>query len=81
MMSRSVHLKQRYSEPRRDEEQGVELGSHSRMDCLAAELFLNGCFSDIVFVTLFRTAVETAISGVYRLLCTDVVNSECRSVE
>ena len=28
----------------------VELGSHSWMVCLAAELFLNGCFSDIVFV-------------------------------
>ena len=24
----------------------VELGSHSWMDCLAAELFLNSCFSD-----------------------------------
>ena len=45
----------------------VELDSHSRMDCLAAELFLNSCFSDIVFVTLFRTAVETAISGVHKL--------------
>ena len=30
----------------------VELGSHSWMDCLAAELFLNSCFSDTVFVTL-----------------------------
>ena len=36
------------------------------MDCLAAELVLSSCFSDSVFVTLFRTAalVETAISGV-----------------
>ena len=43
----------------------VELGSKSRMDCLAAELFLNSCFSDTVFLTLLRTAVETAISGVH----------------
>ena len=37
-----------------------QLGSHSRMDCLAAELFLSSCFSDTVFMTLLRTAVETA---------------------
>ena len=43
----------------------VELGSQSWMDCLAAELFLNSCFSDTVFLTLLRTAVETAISGVH----------------
>ena len=43
----------------------VELGSHSRMDCLAAELFLNSCFADTVFVT-----VETAISEVHKLLRT-----------
>ena len=49
----------------------MELGSHSWMDCLAAKLFLNSCFSaDTVFVTLFRTAVETAVSGVHRLLRT-----------
>ena len=48
----------------------VELGSHSWVDCLAAELFLNSCFSDSVFVTSFRTAVETAISGVRKLLRT-----------
>ena len=41
-----------------------ELGSHSRMECLAAELFLNTCFSDAAFVTSLRTAVETAISEV-----------------
>ena len=29
----------------------VELGCHSWMVCLAAELFLNSCFSDTVFVT------------------------------
>ena len=43
----------------------VELGSHSRMNCLAAELFLNSCFSDTVFVT-----VETAVSEVHKLLGT-----------
>ena len=45
----------------------MELDSHSWMHCLAAELFLNSCFSDTVFVTLFRTAVETAISEVNKL--------------
>ena len=44
----------------------VELGSQSWMYCLAAELFLNSCFSDTVFLTLLRTAVETAISGVHK---------------
>ena len=48
----------------------VELGSRSRTDCLAAELFLNSCFSDTVFVTLLRTAVETAVSEVHKLLGT-----------
>ena len=47
------------------------LGSHSKMYCLTAvELFLNGCFSDTVFVTLFRTAVETAVNKVHKLLRT-----------
>ena len=40
------------------------------MDCLAAEFFLNSCLSDTVFVTLLRTAVETAINGVHTLLGT-----------
>ena len=40
------------------------------MDRLAAELLLNSCFSDTVFVTLFRTAVETAVSEVHKLLGT-----------
>ena len=37
------------------------------MDCLAAEMVLSTCFSDTVFVNLFRTAalVETAVSGVH----------------
>ena len=46
----------------------LEPGSPSWMDCLAAELFLISRFSDTVFVTLFRTAAETAISGVHKLL-------------
>ena len=48
----------------------MELVCHSGMDCLAAELFLNSRFSDTVFVTLFRTAVETAVSEVHKLLGT-----------
>ena len=36
----------------------VELGSHSWVDRLAAEAFLNSCFSDAAFVTLFHTAVS-----------------------
>ena len=44
--------------------------SHSRMDCLAAELFLNSCFSDTAIVTLFRTAVERASCEVDKLLRT-----------
>ena len=48
----------------------VELVSFSWTDCLAAELFLNSCFSDTVFVTLFRTAAETAISRGHKLLGT-----------
>ena len=48
----------------------VELDSHSWMEyCLAAELFARQqlllLFSDTVFVTLFRTAVETAVSEAY----------------
>ena len=40
-----------------------------RMDCPAAELFPGSCFSssDAVFVTLFCTAVVTAVSGVHNL--------------
>ena len=55
------------SEPRGDEEKGAAAWL---MDRLAAELFLNSCISDSVFVTLFRTAVERAISGVHKLLGT-----------
>ena len=48
----------------------VELGSRSWLGCLAAELSLNSYFSDTVSVTLFHTAVETAISRGHKLLCT-----------
>ena len=48
----------------------MELGSHSWIDCLTAELFPNSCFSDTVFGTFFRTAVETAVSGVRKLIRT-----------
>ena len=40
------------------------------MVCLAATLFLNSCHPDIAFVTLLRTADETAISEVRKLLRT-----------
>lgn len=40
------------------------------MDCVVAELFLGSCFSDTVFVTLLRTALETAVSEGLRLLLT-----------
>ena len=48
----------------------MELDSHRWIDCLAAELSLNSCFSDTVFVTWLDAAVETAISGVHKLLRT-----------
>ena len=35
---------------------------------LAAKLLLSGCFSDNVLVTLFRTAVQTAINEAHKLL-------------
>ena len=38
----------------------VELALIAGWTVLAAELFRNSCFSDIVLVTLFRTAVGTA---------------------
>ena len=49
----------------------VELGSPRELDNPLLQLFLNSCFSNTVLVTLFRTAVETAvISGVHKLLRT-----------
>ena len=67
----------------------MELGSISWVACLAAELFFNSCFSDTVLVTLLRTAVETAISGVRKLirsggvptsLTSKIINTNCVSV-
>ena len=46
------------------------MGSYTSMDHLAAELFLKSCFLDTVFVTLFCTACEMAVSGVHKLLHT-----------
>ena len=48
----------------------VELGSQSWMDCLATELSLGSYVSDTVYVTLLRTAVETAANEVHKLLHT-----------
>ena len=45
----------------------MELGFYSWMVCLAAKLLLHSYFSDTVFVTLLRTAAETAISEVHKL--------------
>ena len=70
MKSREVELVHRHliESPREMKNREVELGCHSGMDCLAAELFLDSRFWDTVFVTLFRTAVETAISEVHKSL-------------
>ena len=40
---------------------------------LPTDLFLNSCFLDTVSMSLLRTAVETAISGVHKLLRTNRV--------
>ena len=48
----------------------VELGSHRELDNPLLQLFLNSCFLDTVFVTLLRTAVETAVSKAHKLLHT-----------
>jgi len=51
------------------------MGSYTSMDHLAAELFLKSCFLDTVFVTLFCTAGEMAVSGVHKLLHTGEVST------
>ena len=53
--------------PEESKSREVELGSES-WTCLLLQLFLNSCATDIVFVTLLRAALETAISGVPKLL-------------
>ena len=67
---REVELVHRHliESPREIKSSKVELGCHSGMDCLAAELFLDSRFPNTVFVTLFRTAVETAVSEVHKSL-------------
>ena len=45
----------------------VELGSHRELDNPLLQLFLSSCFADIVFVTLFRRAVQTAVTEVRKL--------------
>ena len=52
----------------------VELGCYSWMYCFAAELFCNSCFLDTVFVTLFRTAVET-VETTLQWPCPQFLNS------
>ena len=64
-----------FQSPGERQEQGGGAGLCSRMDCLSAELFLNNCFSDTVFVTLLRTVVETAISEVPTASCFALVGS------
>ena len=57
------------SEHRRDEEEG-DGDRLSQGAGLSFASGLNSCFSDIVFVTLLRTAVETTVSEVHKLLRT-----------
>ena len=51
-------------DPRRDQEPQLqmELGSHRELDSPSLQLFLNSCSSDIVFGTLFHTAVQTKLA-------------------
>ena len=52
-----------YESPEKLKSREVEPGSES-WTCLSLQFFLNSSVTDIVLVTLLRTAVETAISGV-----------------
>ena len=64
----------------------VELGSRSQLDCLLLHVPTAG-LSDSVFVTLFRTVVGRAKSGVHKLFhsgrvpiaLTYIVLGVCRS--
>ena len=58
----------------RDQEQGGGVGLR-KLDNLLLQLFLNSCATDIVFVSLLCTAVETAISRVHNLLRTGEVTT------
>ena len=48
----------------------------SWMGCISVELFLSGCFSGTVFVTLFCTAVERAIST-----CSEILRAAARQLQ
>ena len=48
----------------------VKLVSHRKLDNPLLHLVLNSCSVDTVFETLFRTAAETAVSEVHKLLGT-----------
>ena len=60
------------SEHRGDQEQGDGAGIR-KLDNLLLQLFLNSSATDIVLLTLLRTAVETAISELHKLLGTGEV--------
>ena len=51
----------------------VELGSHRQVHSSSFASGSNSCFSDTTFVALLRTAVETAVSEVHKLLRTVVL--------
>ena len=59
-------------QPRREQEEGGGAGVR-KLDNHLLQLFLDSCSTDIVFVTLLRTAAETAISEVRKLLRTGEV--------
>ena len=57
----------------------VELDSPRELDNPFLQLFLDSCFLDVVFVTLFRTAVETAVSEVDNFVVLVVADGLCGS--
>ena len=57
----------------------MELDSPRELDNPLLQLFLDSCFLDVVFVTLFRTAVETAISEVDNFVVLAVADGLCGS--
>ena len=57
---------------KRDQEQGGGAGLR-KLDYPLLQLFLNSSATDIVFVTRLRTAFETAIRRVHKLLHTSEV--------
>ena len=61
-------------EPRRGQDQGGGAGLR-KLDNPLLQLFLNICSTDIVFVTLLRAALQTAVSEVHKLLRTGGVST------